>query len=206
LERNLADWSSSPLQMFTFDGNTGEYKMLDGSGPMPAGAKFIAVLDETQKGWIKFDRDGGPPVTHMVRIAEETMLKEREELGDCDPAQWPIGLSGHPEDPWQLQYVVPLQSPDDGGGEPFALVARSKTAMNAVGNLLGRWRWHHKRKLGGYPVIEIKAGTYHNKKFNVTKPKPIFQMTGEWVNRDGAPLTPTQQPKLSDEMNDDVPF
>ena len=168
LERHLAEWGGNGGRMFQFNGSTGIYRTLDDGVEVPVGTKFVARLHETRRGYIKFNGDGARPDVRMVRIDEDADIK-RDTLGDSDEAKWPIGLNGEPEDPWKEQYGIPMMR-HDAGGELYAYVARGIVAMNSAGDLLGRWRWHPKRKAGLIPVIRIESGTYPSRRLAVTSP------------------------------------
>jgi hypothetical protein len=183
-ERHLADWGGTAGRLIAFNGSSGIHRTLDDDVEVPAGRKFIAVLDQCQRGYVKFN-EGAPPTLAMVRLGEDTDIPAREELGDNDPAEWPINqLSGQPDDPWKLQIIFPLIGCDDDSGI-FGYVARGPVALNAAGDLLGRFRYSHKRHRGLVPVIELGSGTYQSKKFG-PRPKPILKIV-DWVNPDGSP-------------------
>jgi hypothetical protein len=211
MDRHLAEWGGNGGRLFAFNGSTGVYRTLDDQVEVPPGTKFVALLHETRKGFIKFN-DGAPPTTHMVRIDEIAQIPERETLGDTDPAEWPLGLNGEAADPWKLQFAIPMAR-HDAGGELYIYIARGPVAMNSAGDLLGRWRYHPKRSAGLIPVIRIESGTYPSKKFGGRKPKPML-VIDDWVTRTGEspPTAPMQQqlnrfaePSLEEEMNDDLP-
>jgi hypothetical protein len=86
LERHLAEWGGSGGRMFQFNGSTGIYRTLDDGVEVPVGTRFAALLHETRKGFIKFNGDGVPPDTHMVRIDEDADI-ERDTLGDNDQSK-----------------------------------------------------------------------------------------------------------------------
>jgi hypothetical protein len=211
LERHLADWSGPVGRLIAFNGSTGLHRTLDDDVEVLAGSKFIACLDQAAKGYIRFN-DGAPPTLAMVRIGEDADIPEREALGDTDPRQWPTStLNGQPDDPWKLQIVFPLVS-CDVSGEIYAYVARGPVALNAAGDLLGRFRFHPKRHKGLLPVVEINSGTYVSKKFG-PRPKPVLKIT-DWVQPDGSPAPsnappPSQLPPKSGggtaDFNDSLP-
>jgi hypothetical protein len=203
LDRHLAEWGGSGGRMFAFNGSTGIYRTLDDNVEVPVGTKFVALLHETRKGFIKFNGDGMPPDTRMVRIDEDADI-ERDELGDNDQAKWPIGLSGESEDPWKEQYAIPMMR-HDAGGELYVYIARGVVAMNSAGDLLGRWRWHPKRAVGLVPVIRIESGTYPSRRFGGRKPKPLL-VIDEWVTRTGEPPPAIAAPSLSEELNDKIDY
>jgi hypothetical protein len=202
IARHLDAWASRP-RLIGFNGQDGIYSILDDGTEVPAGTEFIALLDHTRKGWIKFNGEGEKPETVMVGIGENKDVPTRDELGDLDQSQWPLSRDGKgPEDPWKPQYDVPLLS-TDAGGELFGLVMRGVTAMNAVRSLLGRYRWHPKAKQGLYPIVRLDSGTYLNKRFGGRRPKPVLSIV-DWVTKDGAPPPPPAP--LAGELNDQISF
>jgi len=203
MDRHLAEWGGAGGRIIAFNGSTGIHRTIDDDVEVPGGSKFVALLHLTQKGFIQFHGDGTPPDVRMVRIDENADI-EREDLGDLDQSQWPIGMNGEREDPWKPQFVIPMQR-HDAGGELFIYVARGVVAMNSVGDLLGRWRHHPKRKAGFIPVVRVENGTYFSKRFNGRKPKPILAIDG-WVTLTGEPAPELPKPTLAEELNDKIGF
>jgi hypothetical protein len=204
LDRHLAEWGGPGGTLFAFNGSTGVHRILADDTEVVSGTKFIAFLHETQRGFIKFN-PGGPPDVHMVRIDEDAKVPERIELGDNDSTKWPLGLNGERADPWKEQFAIPMARHDEGA-ELFIYVARGVVAINAVKNLLGRWRYHPKRREGLVPIVEVKNGTYHNKRFNADRPKPELTIVG-WVTKTGAPpvaIPAIAKPTLAQELNDSI--
>jgi hypothetical protein len=209
LDQHLAEWGGSGGRLFAFNGSTGIHRTLDDDIEVPDGTEFVAFLHETQRGHIKFN-EGGPPDARMVRIDQVAETSERSKLGDNDPTQWPLGLDGNPTDPWKEQFAIPMAR-NDAGGELYVLVARGVVAMNSVRSLLGRWRLHPKRREGLIPVIQVKNGTYFNKRFNDDRPKPEYVIVG-WATKTGASPPESastkqiEKPSLSEELNDEIGF
>ena len=202
IDRHLAEWGGSGGRVFAFNGSTGIFRTVDDGVEVPVGTRFVAFLHETRKGYIKFNGQGVPPDVRMVRIDENAKVPERDELGDNDQSQWPIGLSGEPKDPWKPQSAIPMPR-HDSGGELYVYVARGIVAMNSAGDLLGRWRYHPKRKVGLVPVIHIESGTYPSKRYGGRKPKPLLVIDG-WVTKTGEPPPEIKQLSLKDELNDSI--
>ena len=202
IDRHLAEWGGSGGRVFAFNGSTGIFRTVDDGVEVPVGTRFVAFLHETRKGYIKFNGQGVPPDVRMVRIDENAKVPERDELGDNDQSQWPIGLSGEPKDPWKPQFAIPMPR-HDSGGELYVYVARGIVAMNSAGDLLGRWRYHPKRKVGLVPVIHIESGTYPSKRYGGRKPKPLLVIDG-WVTKTGEPPPEIKQLSLKDELNDSI--
>jgi hypothetical protein len=203
LDRHLAEWGGPGGRLFAFNGSTGIHRTLDDDVEVPDGTQFIALLHETQLGYIKFNV-GGPPDLRMVRIDQNAEVPERSTLNDDDPVQWPIGLNGEPTDPWIKQFAIPMERNDEGG-ELYVLVARGVVAMNSVRSLLGRWWRHPKRRAGLIPVIKVKNATYFSKRFNADRPKPEYPFV-TWVTKTGAPLPPPAPTSLPRQENEKPPF
>jgi hypothetical protein len=201
LDRHLSEWGGSGGRLIAFNGSTGIHRTLDDGVEVVPGSEFVAFLHEVQRGYIKFN-EGGPPDVRMVRIGEDAEVPARESLGDSDQREWPVGLDGNKQDPWKEQYAIPMAR-HDAGGELFVYVARGPVAMNSVGDLLGRWRYHPKRQAGLIPVIRIENGTYPSKRFGGLKPKPILKVI-DWVTRTGAPPPPLVPARI--EVDDELPF
>ncbi len=205
IDRHLAEWGGNGGRLFAFNGSTGIYRTLDDNVEVAAGTKFVALLHETRKGFIKFNGDGMPPDVRMVRIDENADIPARESLGDNDQSQWPLGLDGQKTDPWKLQIAIPMAR-HDAGGELYVYVARGIVAMNSAGDLLGRWRYHPKRAKGLIPIISVESGTYPSR-FGGDKPRPVLAI-GDWVTRSGE--QPSAQaiagPSLCEELNDKIDY
>ena len=201
LDRHLEEWGGGGGRLLAFNGSTGIHRTLDDGVEVPSGTQYVAFLHETRKGFIRFN-EGGPPDVRMVRISEAADVPRREELGDLDQSKWPNGLDGTRTDPWKLQVAIPLAQ-HDAGGELFVYVARGPVQLNAVSDLLGRWRYHPKRRAGLIPVISVQNGTYYSKRFNGLRPKPLLVIV-DWVTRTGAPPPPPAP--LAIEMNDSIGF
>jgi hypothetical protein len=182
LDRHLAEWSSGGLRLIAFNGSTGIHRTLDDKVEVADGTQFVALLNQTRKGYIKFN-SGAPPSICMVGIEEEAELPERDTLGDNDKTKWPLDMNGQQTDPWKPQIAFPM-SRYDAGAALFLYVARGPVAMNSVSGLLGEFRYHPKRLAGLLPVIKVKNGTYWSKKHNCNRPKPVYEIA-LWVTKTG---------------------
>jgi hypothetical protein len=95
---------------------------------------FIALVDETLIGWVRFNGEGAPPDRVMGLLFDGFVMPPRASLGDEDEASWTIGLNGRPEDPWQHQVNLVLQRVDTR--ELFTYSTSSVTGRRAIGLLL----------------------------------------------------------------------
>ena len=202
-ERNLAQWGNGAGTPLIFNGLEGCYQSTGGEVVDVEGVIFVAHLDETRKGWIKFNGEGMPPTTISVGIMEDATLPSRGELGDLDESLWEIDkFRNQPTDPWQQEIRVPIVSAA-ADATVYELTSRSLTALYAIRGLLERYGRHPQRKKGLVPLIMLDIGTYFNRNLNANKPKPVYRITG-WCQKDGS--TPPTTNMISSGPNDSIPF
>jgi hypothetical protein len=211
LERNLALLSGSALlgTMINFNGQTGIYRVIRDGTEIPMNSEFIGLLGLTRHGWKKFNGDDNPPTVYDYCISEEDALKPREDLGDNDESQWPLGFDRITrQDPWRQFYAVALQ--DRGAsGELYTFNAlgagppQNSVAINAVKHLLEWWRYCPNRKKGLRPIVRLQRRSWIDKKRGGGKrPKPVLKIV-DWINPDGSSITAQQK---HDEFGDKIPF
>jgi hypothetical protein len=205
LERNLDAWAGPAGRMMAFNGQTGIHRTLDDDVEIATPSRYIAYLHETRRGFIKFNHDE-PPTVRMLGIAEDGEPITREMLGDDDQSLWAVSdFTGQPDDPWKFQYVIPVVA-EASGNELFLYVARGMVATMEIERLLGRWKWHPKRRLGLIPVIEISNGSFYSKKFKSDRPKPVLTIV-DWVGVDGSvPSAKVVAAAKHAEFDDQIPF
>jgi hypothetical protein len=171
LQQRAAAWGSTPLTLADFHGNDGIFRLVQDGTQIPDGSRFIAAWTETRKGFCNFSDDSYRQ--EMVGIGEDRAEVQREDLGDTDPEQWPVGMDGQKRDPWQPQYVLPLQRFGEGM-ELIGFVARNGVSIAAVEGLIGRCRFHPRARQGFFPLIQLGVGHYNNRRFGGVRPKPLL--------------------------------
>ena len=180
----------------------GEFITVDDETPIPEDADFIALCDETLVGWQKFFNDGTPPERHMgLLYGDVFIMPARETLGDMDPADWPAGLSGAPEDPWRHFMFLVLQN--TASGEMHTFSTSSKTGRRAVGNLLRHYERLKRSSADELPIVRLKAGGFQHRDERIGfVPTPVFGVVGR------APRGSAAKPDTSTaaDMNDELPF
>jgi hypothetical protein len=161
---------------------------------------FVAMCDETLVGWIKFN-DEAPPDRHMGILYDGFIMPHRETLGDLDPAEWPLGLSGAPVDPWQHQIMLVLMKP--GTHELFTFATTSTTGRRAIGSLLRHYDRLRRSDPGLYPVVRLKPSG-----FNHRDPKIGWVATPSFAVVGQAPKASATIPDTSPaaDLNDEIPF
>jgi hypothetical protein len=180
----------------------GAFVTADDGEPIDADAEFIALCDQTLVGWIKFDREGdAPPERIQGLLFDGFVMPPRETLGDMDEAQWPIGLSGAPDDPWKHQNCVVLQR--TGTDELYTFGTTSKVGRRAVGNLLRHYNRMQKANANELPVIRLQPGGFNHRDPRVGWVSvPLFAIRGR-APRDSAVKPDTS---AAADMNDKIPF
>src|SRR5262249_47346305 len=156
---------------------------------------------ETLVGWIKFGESGEPPTRVQGLLYDGFVMPEREALGDLDPADWPIGLDGHPTDRWQHQVCLVLQ--DRETQELFTFATSSISGRRAVGNLLRHYDRQRKSHPDTYPVVRLKPGGFNHRDERIGWVHvPTFAIVGR------APKASAEVPDTSPEaiLEDSIPF
>jgi hypothetical protein len=204
IESHLREWGGSGGRLFGFNGQTGIFRTFDDDAQVLCGTRFVAQLQEAQKGVIRFN-DDGPPTVIMVRLDElGAEVPDADELG-ADRSQWQVNsMSGELENPWKAQFAIPMMR-FDAGKEIFCYVARGVVAMGATADLLGRYRCHPNRKAGLVPVIRIESGSYPSKRFGGRKPKPMLPID-DWVLPNGEKPPEPKKISFKDDLNDEIGF
>jgi hypothetical protein len=161
---------------------------------------FVALVDETQIGWIKFNGEKEPPTRIMGLLFDGFVMPGRDSLGDTDPTQWEEGLSGKPADPWLHQMNLVLQHAETR--ELFTFSTTSITGRRAIGNLLRHYNRMQRTNPGEIPVIKLKAGGYNHRDERIGwVSTPVFAVVGR-VPRDSAATPDTS---VEADLNDEIP-
>jgi hypothetical protein len=117
----------------------GEIVTADDGVPIDTDTTFIALVDQVLGGYIKFDPEGVlPPERAQGLIYDGFVPPPRTSLGDNDPDEWPIGVSGGREDPWRYQFAIPLQATGTSELYTFCHIKRERPHQcptAAVGSL-----------------------------------------------------------------------
>jgi hypothetical protein len=203
VEKYIDDISPNQMagRLIRFDGKKGEFLTLDDGEPILKDAEFIALCDETWRGWIKFNGEGQPPDRVGGLLYGGFVMPSRESLGDNDPNNWPIGLDNKPADPWQHQILVPLQHATTR--ELFTFGTTNPTGRRAVGNLLRSYDRTRKTAPDEVPVVRLQRGGFNHKDERVGwVHTPMFVIIGR-TERDQAAKPDTS---TGGDMSDEIPF
>jgi hypothetical protein len=179
----------------------GQFAVSDDDSVIDDDVDFIALVDQTLIGYIKFNGEGAPPDRAMGLLYDGFVMPPRSSLPDLDQAKWEIGLDGRPADPWQHHVYLVLQRADTG--ELFTFVTSSVTGRRAIGTLLRHYDRMQRTNPDQYPVIRLKIGGFQHKDDRVGWVKvPVLAVVGRQAKDDAA--RPDTSPAA--DMNDSLPF
>jgi hypothetical protein len=180
----------------------GKFVTTDDGEPVNEDAEFIALCDQTLVGWIKFDREGDTPPERVQGILYDGfVMPKRETLGDMNEAEWPLGLSGMPTDPWQHQMAMVLQH--TGTNELYTFSTTSTTGRRAIANLLRHYERMQRADSNELPVVRLRAGGFNHRDQKIGWVSvPVFAIVGR-APRDSAVKPDTS---LAADLEDEIPF
>jgi hypothetical protein len=179
----------------------GKFRKTSDDAEIPEGTTFTVIYDQHQVGWIKFQGKGNPPIRKQGCVFDGFVPPPRAELGDNDPQEWELDLSGKPSDPWQLQHLLPLQSVETG--ELFVFQTTSVTGRRACDNLIGACGRMSQTEPDVYPVIKLRVGGFNHRDERIGWIKtPAFERVGK------APKANTTMANTSvdADLNDEIPW
>jgi hypothetical protein len=157
----IAPPSSLVGRPIKFDGKAGKWLFGDTDEEIDPDTDFVALCDEILIGWIKFNGKGEQPDRIQGLLYDGFIMPPQSTLPDRDPSKWELGLSGEPDDPWQHQMCLVLQSP--GTHELGTFATTSRTGRRAIGNLLRHYDRLRRKDDDHYPVVRLKISGYNHK-------------------------------------------
>jgi biotin carboxyl carrier protein len=188
-------------QLVKFDGKIGKYAIVE-TGEDVTNRQFIAIMDETLAGYVRFNGEGQPPDRIQGQPYKGWLKPKRDTLGDNDPSQWPISpLSGKPEDPWKSQVNIVLVDSTTRAFYTFATV--SKTGLAGAGALMQHFsRMLRHGDVDSYPVVRLTPSGYDDKRYGWVN-KPTFAI----LNRTPKAMTASvPDTDIKSAMDDEIPF
>jgi hypothetical protein len=186
-------------RLIKFDGKAGRFLFVDNDETVDATEDFTVLADETLVTYVKFQPEGAPLREGGLLYATDFALPERAALGDLDPRNWEIGLSGKPEDPWKLEMALVLKRP--ATQELLTFSTMSKTGRRAVGGLLKHFDRLRRSSPGSFPVVRLKPGHYDDDRFGPV-PIPTFPVVGVSPGHTAA----IPDTSLKGDLNDEIPM
>jgi hypothetical protein len=179
----------------------GVYRKQADDAQIPTGTEVAVVYEEIRVGWIKFLEKGQQPERKMGPVFSGFVPPGREELGDLDEAQWEVGLSGKPTDPWQFQVLVPMH--DTKNGEMYIFGTTSITGRRECDKLISACARMQKSEPDFYPVVKLDVSGFEHRDSRIGWVRtPCFTRIGKAPKSD----TSAAQTSLEDSMSDALPF
>ena len=152
----------------------GDWAIGQDSTPVPPEARFLFVVPETMRGWLKW-RDGRVVASDMGLVRDNFLVKHRYALDDLEESEWEKGSDG-PRDPWSKSYRALLIecSPPHGdvtlSGSAYGL----ELALKALCRVYSAEAALHP---DAYPVVGLSTHTRPNKSYGPIK-GPWFDVHG----------------------------
>lgn len=169
---------------------------------VPLGTQYLAHCRAWTKTWVHFV-DKQVVERRVYRVANGERAPERDEIPDNDESQWPIGPNDRPQDPWVLQYLLPLENQTNGDVHIF--VAQSFGGRRAVSEICTKWAKRAARDpKGGQPVIKLGKAMMPTKKWGDV-PRPDFVFVG-WDDGAEQLVQEVDMDQVKEPFDDEIPF
>jgi hypothetical protein len=171
--------------LLLFDGKIGHWTYTQDKIELPPGTKAVALVDQTLKGFTRFD--GGKPTSRLLPLWPAPDLPAlRQTLGDLDQSLWvERDGKGRPKDPWQparkMPVILLVQTLDC-----LVFSTSSSGGVSAVSQL-NRAVLRERRdpaRAAVLPIVSLASDSYipADKKFGKIF-KPIFDLD-RWTTHD----------------------
>jgi hypothetical protein len=174
-----------PSPFVKFNYSTADYSTRDGA--LDKNAEYLAKCNLASCGFLKFMGAGQKP----MRVAGPHyggFRPNRGSLGDLDRTAW-VG----DKDPWIPIWELPLQNVETG--EEYIFTATTKTARNAVRDLLRHYNRTRKQS-NSIPVVQLRSTTIST--FRGKMSVPLLTVTGS------AEVAPEEAQESKPDFDDDI--
>ncbi len=151
--------------------NKGDWLIGKDGDPLPAGTKFVAVMNLLSNGWQCW-QNNEPVDTLMGLYADGFMPARRRELGDTDKSLWELGANKEPRDPSCFTNALPFVSLDLK--QVYTFTTSSSGGRTAVDDLCMDYGG---TTPGKYPVVSLESSSYMHSKREIGRVKvPVFRI------------------------------
>lgn len=169
---------------------------------IPLGTVYLAHCKAWVKTWVHFE-DKKVVERKVYRVAAGQRAPERDQLSHNDESQWPMGPNGKPQDPWVLQFLLPLESQETADVQIF--VAQSFGGRRAVAELCTAWgRRVSKNPKAGQPLVKLAKAMMPTKNWGDV-PRPDFEVIG-WDDTAVVHKEIEMETVKENAFDDEVPF
>jgi hypothetical protein len=169
---------------------------------VPLGTQMTAHAIGWTKCWVKF-KDRTVAERKIYRPARGEEPPAREDLDERDESKWPMSdINRAPQDPWTLQYLLPLETPQ---GDLVIFVTSSFGGKRGVAELASAYGRRLKRDPStGQPIVQLRETMMPTKHYGDV-PRPQFDIVG-WDSVHEAVREVATEKIKDDDMNDEIPF
>ena len=178
---------------------------------VPLGTKYIVHLSAFTKAWVKFV-DSKLTDRKIYSMARGEIPPDREELDEPEKIG-SKGSNGMSDDPWNYQYMLPLENMSSS--EVAIFVTATVGGRRAVSDLVDKCARLRKKGQLGQPIIELQSAEMPTK-YGKKQPRPDFVLVG-WDDAEGVPSFPEASLAAAlpidkaaankrDDMDDEIPF
>jgi hypothetical protein len=168
-------------------------------------AIYMAITTMVYEGVIMFAGPGERPVQFLELVGGGKPIPTPEDYGGTEgdkKCEWPIGMSGLPENPYRRRTLLPCVRQPDGTAVTF--VAQNWTSSSAIKSLLGHQRYTlDMMNPGSWPLIKFGIRQGKNAK-GQTVPKCRITPCGKLPRNEAeARLLASSE---SEDPSDSIPF
>lgn len=169
---------------------------------IPLGTKLTAQCVGWCKKWIKFV-DKRHVDSKIYRIFNGERPVDRDMLDDRDKNSWAKDKNGVPQDPWVLQFLLPMTDPETD--EVMIFSTSSKGGTRAVGDVITMYARRAQREpTCGQPVVRLSSTQMPTADFGKVL-RPCFDVIGWDDGLKPVREVPDDVLKKND-FNDEIPF
>jgi hypothetical protein len=176
-------------------------KYFIGDDEVPLGRQYVAHATQWTKRWVKY-LDGKKVDERMGKVADGFRPPPREDLGDNDRSKWELGDDGQPKNPWNLEFLVPMEDLENGDVAIFTTT--SVGGQRAVADLCRAFARHAQKGRRTLPIVKLATVDMPTKAYGPV-PRPEFEITG-WDNEMAAGNVEVISPSVADDLDDEIPF
>jgi hypothetical protein len=172
--------------------------------PLPDGATYTVLYDMAWTGWVRLEAEQPPQYNGNFLFQGDYTRSSREELGDLDPALWPISqFDGEATDPWKEAVYLPLEQAPSGELVTIQIQSKPRSAaIFAIDGLLAHCRQLARRDSDNYPIVKLAIASYESRRFG-SQYKPAFPIVGKTPK---AGTGKSVDSSIATDMGEQLPF
>jgi hypothetical protein len=206
---NFASESGPGIQGTRLSCAKGDWTAGADKTPVPAVAKFLALVPTSSRGWVKWMGSQLVDARHNLVVDNVPMLN-RYALGDTDESQWERNPDGSPRDPWGKDYRFVLVSMAPPHAE-FTFIGSSHGARVALQDLCRSYGADRQRYPDAFPVVSLAVSSRQTQSYGTIKgPKFVVEGWAKLEDVKAGKKTATKakavtKAEVQAELDDEIP-